>query len=68
MIMRQAGRSVDLAVLDLVGTTIHDHSAVETERILHGDRSYGMGCAVWATLAGTASLAVCLAPAFTVAR
>jgi phosphonatase-like hydrolase len=28
MITRQAGRTVDLAVLDLVGTTIHDHSAV----------------------------------------
>jgi len=28
MISWHAGRTVDLVVLDLVGTTIHDHSAV----------------------------------------
>lgn len=40
----------------------------ETERILAGDRTYGMGCAVWAMLAGAASLAVCIAVAFAMAR
>jgi hypothetical protein len=40
----------------------------ETERMLAGDRTYGMGCAVWAVLVGAASLAVCFAIAFTMAK
>jgi hypothetical protein len=40
----------------------------ETERILAGDRTYGMGCALWATLVGAALLAVCFAIAFAMPR
>ena len=40
----------------------------ETERDLGNDRTYGMGCAVWATVVGAVSLAVCFAIAFTMAR
>ena len=40
----------------------------ETERILAGDRAYGMGCALWATLVGAASLAVCFAISFAMTR
>jgi hypothetical protein len=36
----------------------------ETERILADDSTYGMGCAVWATLVGAACLAICFAIAF----
>jgi hypothetical protein len=40
----------------------------ETERLLAGDRTYGMGCAVWALLAGAALLAAFAALAVAVAR
>ncbi|MEH1127855.1 hypothetical protein [Micromonospora sp. CPCC 206061] len=40
----------------------------ETERILAGDRTYGMGCAVWATLVGVVCLAVFAAVAISITR
>jgi hypothetical protein len=40
----------------------------ETERILAGDTSYGMGCALWATLIGAACLGVFAAIAFALSR
>lgn len=40
----------------------------ETEKALAGDRQYGMGCAVWATLVGVVCLAIFAAIAFSLSR
>jgi hypothetical protein len=40
----------------------------ETERVLAGDRTYGAGCAVWATLIGAILLAVFVAIAVAITR
>jgi hypothetical protein len=47
---------------------VQSREPAKTERELAGDRRYGMGCAVWATLVGAACLAICFAIALAMAR